>query len=112
MRIDSNPGPQPAPESNRSDAQNSPAASSALASSALTGSTGALGEGALGEDQAQLSGAHTQVQALTAQAAQLPEVREDRVHSLRLAVQSGQYQTSPEQIADAVFSYLITEPAA
>ena len=100
MRIELNAGPQPAPESNRSSAQNTGAAGSPTASHAL------------GEDQAQLSGAHAQVQALAAQASQLPEVREERVQALRQAVQSGQYHASPEKVAGAVFAHMIAGPAA
>jgi len=100
MRIDLNPGAQPTPESNRSNAQNTAALGSASGSSAL------------GEDQAQLSGAHTQVQALAAQASQLPEVRQERVHALRQAVESGQYHASPEKVAGALFAHLIAGPAA
>lgn len=102
MRIDSNHGPQP-PESNRSP-QNSPAAGSASASNAL----GSL----IGEDQTQLSGVHVQVEALAAQASQLPEVREERVHALRQAVQSGQYQPVSEQVAGALLAHMIAASAA
>ena len=50
-------------------------------------------------DQTQLSGAHIQVQALAAQASQLPEVREAKVSALREAVQSGNYRPNPANIA-------------
>ncbi len=98
MRIDLNHTPQ-LPEPSRSSAQNSAAAASA---------SEALG----GEDQAQLSGAHAQVLALVAQAAQLPEVREERVQFLRQAIQSGQYQSSPENTAAAVLDHLMARLAA
>lgn len=99
MRIDLNHTPQ-LPEPSRSgSAQNS-----ALAASASE----VLG----GEDQAQLSGAHAQVLALVAQAVQLPDVREQRVQLLRQAIQSGQYQSNPENTAAAVFNHLIARPAA
>jgi len=99
MRIELNYGPQSVPESNRSVAQN-PASGSLPATSAL------------GEDQAQISGAHLQVQALAAQAAQLPEVREERVQALRQAVQSGQYHPSREKVAGAILEHMIAGPAA
>ena len=98
MRIELNNGPQSVPESNRSGAQNAP-------SGGLSATNG------LGEDQAQLSGAHLQVQALAAQAAQLPEVREERVQALRQAVQSGQYHPSPENVAGAILTHMIASSA-
>lgn len=103
MRIDLNYGSQVTPESNRSNAS-SPTAAASSASPAPGAS--------LGEDQAQLSGAHPEVQTLAAQAAQLPEVREERVHALRQAVESGQYQASPGQVAGALVAHLIAARAA
>ncbi|HEY3971873.1 MAG TPA: flagellar biosynthesis anti-sigma factor FlgM [Candidatus Sulfotelmatobacter sp.] len=100
MRIDPNHAPQLS-ESNRSTAPSSAATVPASGSAALGG-----------EDQAQLSGAHAQVQALAAQASQLPEIREGRVQSLRQAVQSGLYQLSPEKTASAVFDHLLAASAA
>jgi flagellar biosynthesis anti-sigma factor FlgM len=99
MRIDSNQGAQSAAETERPGAQGGAAAN------------GASGAGAIGEDQAQLSGAHTQVAAVAAQAAQLPEIREERVQSLRQAVSSGQYDAPPEKVASAMLTYLIAGPA-
>lgn len=55
-------------------------------------------------DQAQLSGAHAQVQALAAQASQLPEVRQAKVQALREAVQNGQYHVSSSLIAGSLMS--------
>jgi flagellar biosynthesis anti-sigma factor FlgM len=100
MRIDSNRGAQSAAETDRTSAQGGAAANNSS------------GAGAIGEDQAQLSGAHTQVAALAAQAAQLPEIREERVQSLRQAVSSGQYDAPPEKVASAMLTYLIAGPAA
>jgi flagellar biosynthesis anti-sigma factor FlgM len=99
MRIDLNHGPLATTESNR-NAQNNPASASSSSSTAL------------GEDQAQLSGVHVQVQALAAQASQLPEVREERVYALRQAIQGGQYQAAPEQVAGAVVAHMIGFNAA
>jgi len=99
MRIDLNHGPQSTPESNRNNAQSVTTSSSSSSN-------------ALGEDQAQLSGVHIQVQALAAQASQLPEVREARVHELRQAVESGQYHVSPDQVAGALLTHMVAEPAA
>jgi flagellar biosynthesis anti-sigma factor FlgM len=107
MRIDLNHGPQPLDENSRSNS----------AESAATGGGSPLngpgyGLGKLGEDQAQLSGAHVQVQALAAEAFQLPEVRQERVQSLRQAIQSGQYTASPEKVAGAVLTHMIDAFAA
>jgi flagellar biosynthesis anti-sigma factor FlgM len=99
MRIDSNQGPQQLNESNTSGSQN-PVGANNISSSVI------------GEDQAQLSGTHAQVEALAAQAAQLPEVREERVLTLRQAVQSGQYSPSPDQVAGAVVDSMISGFAA
>jgi negative regulator of flagellin synthesis FlgM len=98
MRIDLNYGPQQIPEQNHTSAQNS----AATASSATSG--------AMGEDQAQLSGAHVQVQALAAQASQLPEVRQERVQALREAIQSGHYHVSPEKVAGALLVHMVAGP--
>jgi flagellar biosynthesis anti-sigma factor FlgM len=59
-----------------------------------------------GEDLAQLSGAHVQVQALASQASQLPEVRDERVQSLRQSVLSGEYRPDPEKVGAALLSYM------
>jgi len=97
MRIDPNFGLQQAPETNRN---------SASAAAVTTAGTG------LGQDQAQLSGGHAQVAALAAQAAQLPEVREERVHALRQAVESGQYGPSPETVAGALLIHMTADSFA
>jgi flagellar biosynthesis anti-sigma factor FlgM len=98
MRIDSNGGAQGLPENQ-------------TAASAASGKAGAPASSAranpLGEDQAELSGAHTQVQALVGQALQLPEVREERVQTLRQAVASGQYLPSPQEVAGALLANVI-----
>jgi flagellar biosynthesis anti-sigma factor FlgM len=99
MRIDQNYGPQATPEMSPAGTQkaavNSPAPSLAL-----------------GEDQAQLSGAHTQVQALATLAAQLPEIRQEKVQALRLAVGSGQYQVRTHDVATALVAHLVADRRA
>jgi len=90
MRIDSYFTPQQTSETGRTR-QNSPANTSA-------------GRLDAGPDQTQLSGAHTQVQALAAQASQLPEVRETKIQALREAVQGGQYRPNPDNIARGLIS--------
>jgi flagellar biosynthesis anti-sigma factor FlgM len=108
MRIDLNSVPQPSPESDRSSASSTAAHASSAAGNQAEG---------VDVDQAQFSGAHVQVQALAAQVLQLPEVRQERVHALRLAIQNGDYQPSPEEVAGAVFDSMmfdsmIARPAA
>jgi negative regulator of flagellin synthesis FlgM len=100
MRVDLNQGTQPLPQSNRSNTQS--AASDARPS----------GSSALGEDRAQLSGAHIQVQALAAQASQLPEIRQEKVDALRQVVLGGSYQPSSKQVAEALFAHMLLMPAA
>ncbi|HME36550.1 MAG TPA: flagellar biosynthesis anti-sigma factor FlgM [Candidatus Sulfotelmatobacter sp.] len=97
MRIDLNHEPQSVAESNRSSAQSTAAAAASVSASRVLG----------GEDQAELSGAHAQVQALAAQALQLPEVRQERVQALRQAVEGGAYSTSPEAVAGAMFAHML-----
>lgn len=96
MRIDSSHGAQALPESQ---------AANSAASSKPGAAAGA--SSALGEDQAQLSGAHVQIQALVGQALQLPEIRQERVQALRQAVASGKYQPSPQEVAGALLSNAI-----
>jgi flagellar biosynthesis anti-sigma factor FlgM len=101
MRIDLNPGRQSLAESNRCAEQAVPTSSSATR----------VSEGE-SEDQAELSGAYCQVQALAAQASKLPEVRQERVRYLRQAMQSGLYTSTPEQVAGAMFEHMIIGTAA
>ncbi len=103
MRIDFHYGPQTVSETDRSTARNSTTTANSAASKVPA------------EDDSQLLGAHAQVQALAAQASTLPEVREDRVQSLRLAIQNGHYQACPENIAGALLSHMalgVTGPNA
>jgi len=100
MRIDPNQGAQTLPES---------VVTSQNASSAGAQSTAAA---APGEDQAQLSGAHFQVQALVAQALQFPEVRQEKVNALRQVVLEGNYRPSASDVANSVFSHLLETKAA
>lgn len=90
MRISPYFGPQQTPETGR-DRQTSQANTSASRVDPQA-------------DQAQLSGAHIQVQALAAQVAQLPEVREAKINALRDAVQSGEYQPDPANTAHGLMS--------
>ena len=55
-----------------------------------------------GEDTVSLSRTHGEVQALTAVVAAVPEVRTERVTSLREQISKGQYQPTSQQVADAL----------
>ena len=101
MRIDLNSQAQAPAENEKSSA----------ASPANTASRTAA-EGGLGEDQAQLSGVHAQVQALASQAAQLPEIRQEKVNALRQVVLAGNYNPKAGQIAAALFGHMAAQPAA
>jgi flagellar biosynthesis anti-sigma factor FlgM len=101
MRIDSNQGAQPLPENKRST-HSSPVSVDARASTRTV----------FGEDSAQISGIHVQVQALVAQALQLPEVRQEKVNALRQSVLGGSYQPSSSQVAEAVFGHMLVSTAA
>ena len=101
MRINGNPAAQALPESDR-------AGNRSLAG----GDARASSSNPLGEDQAQLSGAHAQVQALAAQALQFPEIRQEKVNALRQVVLEGAYQPSSQQVVNALFDHLLGKPAA
>jgi flagellar biosynthesis anti-sigma factor FlgM len=101
MRIDPNSQAQPAAETT----QNSNPISSGNAVNSASSN-------ALGEDQASLSGAHIQVQALAAEVLQFPEVRQEKVNALRQVVADGSYKPSSDQIADAMFAHMQATPAA
>jgi flagellar biosynthesis anti-sigma factor FlgM len=101
MRINTDHGSQPLPESDRSTTPK-----------AATENLQAAGSGSLGVDQAQLSGAGAQVTALTAQVLQLPEVRQAKVQALRQAVEAGSYTPDPRAVAGALVDHLALKPAA
>lgn len=101
MRIDPNHQPEALPQSGRNGTQ-TPAAAGTSDSSISN---------LLSQDQAQLSGTHAQIQALAAQAAQMPEVRQVRVQALRQAVESGSYHPGAYKVAAALFSDMMIEPA-
>jgi flagellar biosynthesis anti-sigma factor FlgM len=54
------------------------------------------------EDTVSLSSAHGDVQSLAASLTNVPEVRTDRIDSLRAQVSQGQYQPSSQKVADAI----------
>jgi len=100
MRIDLRYGPQQLREPDHSGSQTG------------CSTTNCTGRASLGQDQAQLSGAHVQVQALAAQVCQLPEIRAEKVQALRQAVHSGNYRSDPEKTAVALVSHMTRDPEA
>ncbi len=103
MRIQLDHGAQHLPEAERVKSQQARAAEDTAKASNTS---------EVGQDQARFSGAHAQVQALAAQAAQLPEVRMERVQALRQALLGGGYQRTPHEVAGALIEHLTAEPAA
>jgi negative regulator of flagellin synthesis FlgM len=55
------------------------------------------------EDVAHLSTGSDAVQTLKAQLDKVPEVRQQKVDSLKQAIATGTYQMYPQRIADAMF---------
>ncbi len=53
-----------------------------------------------------------QIQTLVAQALQFPDIREAKVSALRQAVLGGGCQSTPDQLAQALFDHMVTKPAA
>ena len=100
MRIDLSQGAQPLAENDRTGNQNRAGAENRASASSTQG-----------EDQAQLSDAHVQVQALAAQVAQFPEIRQEKVNALRQVVLEGNYRPSSKQLAGALFDEMVM-PAA
>ena len=93
MRIDLNHGPQVG--------EAGPSPSQPLATRS------AVSRQADGEDHAELSAAGAQVQALASRASQLPEIRTERVQSLRQAILGGSYHVNPEQVAGAMLEHMM-----
>jgi negative regulator of flagellin synthesis FlgM len=53
-------------------------------------------------DQVEVSSTGKEISKLVERAKQLPEIRQERVEQLRELVQSGKYDVSSKQIADAI----------
>ena len=60
------------------------------------------------DDRAQLSPDQVRVQSLTNQANDLPDVRQEKVNALGLAIQQGHYNVTPEQTAAAILEDMRT----
>jgi flagellar biosynthesis anti-sigma factor FlgM len=60
-------------------------------------------------DCAQLSG-HINVQSIKAQVLEMPDVREDRVQTLRKAIQTGEYRIDFNHLGAALAKHMISGP--
>jgi negative regulator of flagellin synthesis FlgM len=56
------------------------------------------------DDNLHLSGSHETVSRLRVELKRVPEVRQERVQSLRDSIQDGRYQINDQQLADAILS--------
>ena len=100
MRINLNPSSMPELER-----------SSGSASTSKTGEGTAGANSSVADDVAHLSTGSDSVQALKAQLASVPEVRQPRVDALRQAIADGSFKVSPERIAEAMTSGRDRTPA-
>lgn len=92
MRIDLNPASMPELERSRGSSNASAASATPVDSSSQS------------EDVASLSTGHEAISTLGAQLKAVPDVRQERVESLRQAIQSGTFKISPDGIADKMIS--------
>jgi flagellar biosynthesis anti-sigma factor FlgM len=72
------------------------------APSDATATSAAGTEPTVGEDAATLTVGSASVNSLVAKALDAPDIRLDKVEALRQAVQNGEYQLDPAQIAEAM----------
>ena len=100
MRIELNFGAQQTSETSHTDRAAVANSGPAMASQGLT------------EDQADVSNTHLHLKALVGQAAQLPEIRQERVQALRLAIDGGTYRPSLGEVAGAMLAEIAGKPAA
>lgn len=77
---------------------------SSASNAAGVASASAQTSSSLGSDRAELSMDHARVAALATQVSNLPEIRQEKVNALSDALQSGEYNVSPEQTAAAMLS--------
>jgi negative regulator of flagellin synthesis FlgM len=75
---------------------------SELNSQQVTAQSGAKTGQVASEDRTTLSSDSTSADSLAGTALASPEIRQDKVDSLRQAVNSGQYKLDPEQIASSM----------
>jgi flagellar biosynthesis anti-sigma factor FlgM len=73
---------------------------------AETAATGVPSSATSGLDQTRFSFDQTRIQSLEAQVLAQPEIRADKVQSLRQAIGNGQYSVPASQVADAMTAEL------
>jgi flagellar biosynthesis anti-sigma factor FlgM len=69
-----------------------------------TAASNSSSEGLTGADSAQISQYQGRIQELASQVNQFPEIRQDKVAALQRAIQSGSYQVTSAQSAEAMLS--------
>src|SRR5277367_4772840 len=62
-------------------------------------------------DTATLSETQTKAQALAAQVAQLPEIRQEKVAAVGRLINQGKYQVTAEQTAESILSAIVIRKA-
>ena len=77
---------------------------SGTGSSGTRAQTNAPAQASLGDDRAELSPDQVRVQSLVGQVNDAPEVRQEKVTALGLAIQQGRYSVTPEQTAAAMLA--------
>jgi flagellar biosynthesis anti-sigma factor FlgM len=65
-----------------------------------------------GGDTAKLSQSQGRIDELTSQVKQLPDIRQEKVAALKLAIEQGSYQVTPGQAAEALISAMQIRSAA
>ncbi|MGH9377674.1 MAG: flagellar biosynthesis anti-sigma factor FlgM [Terriglobia bacterium] len=78
---------------------------------ANTGSTQAPGNAGVSQGTSEVSLSQTGVQALKAQLANVPDIRQERVQTLQKAVENGSYKPSNQEIASAIHADLFGAPS-
>jgi negative regulator of flagellin synthesis FlgM len=68
------------------------------------GKSPAVDKGAVQSDETRLSSHQARVQKLERAAKDVPDLRQQRVESLKTAIHEGRYQPPAEQVAEAMFS--------
>ena len=71
---------------------------------ASKGKSPAVDKGGVQPDETRISSHQARVQKLERAAKDVPDLRQERVESLKTAIQEGRYQPPAEQVADAMFS--------
>ncbi|HEV2418411.1 MAG TPA: flagellar biosynthesis anti-sigma factor FlgM [Terriglobia bacterium] len=81
------------------------------AQSANTGATQAAVNSGVSQTTPEVSLSQTGVQALKAQLANVPSIRQERVQALQKSVENGTYKPSNQEIASAIHSDLFGAPS-